>query len=95
MITARIKEWVADVCGDTQPRFWGYYPSYDFVLLCQHFGTMMQLPKGWPKRPECLMQLADEIGVGTIDFPHQKNEHHALSDARWNRELHRILQEVR
>ena len=91
---AKISNWVKSVCGDKSPRLVGYYPSYDFVLLCQHFGTMMQTPKGWPMRPECLMQMADELGVSKDEFPKQKNEHHALADAKWNRELHKDLDDV-
>ena len=30
------------------PLFWGYYSDYDWVVLCQLFGTMVQLPKGFP-----------------------------------------------
>lgn len=91
-VAKRIVAWVKDVCGDTKPRFWGYYPSYDWVLLCQHFGTMMQIPHGWPKRPECLMQLADTLAVKKEFFPPQEVEHQALADAKWNRDLHAVLQ---
>lgn len=31
-----------------KPEFWAYYADYDWVALCQLFGTMMQLPDGWP-----------------------------------------------
>lgn len=88
----KIQEWVAEVCGDTKPRFVGYYPSYDWVLLCQHFGTMMQTPDGWPMRPICLRQLAEDIGIPSSEFPKQSGtEHHALSDAIWIRELDGFL----
>lgn len=86
-----IESWVKDACGDNKPQFWGYFPSYDWVCLCQHYGAMMQMPKGWPFRPGCLMQLADYLGVARDDFPKQVGEHHALNDAKWNRELHGML----
>lgn len=86
-----IRDWVESACGDTKPRFWGYYPSYDWTLLCQHYGTMIQGPKGWPIRPECLMQMADQLGVPESEFPKQDKEHHALADAKWNRQLHELL----
>lgn len=90
-----IKEWVERVCAKhkTTPQFIGYYPSYDWVLLCQHFGTMMQTPKGWPMRPVCLRQLADTLGVESSAFPKQELEHHALADAKWNWDLHAFLDE--
>src|SRR5882757_5689684 len=28
--------------------FWAYYADYDWVVLCQLYGTMMDLPKDWP-----------------------------------------------
>ena len=90
-VAHHIEEWVADVCGGTKPQFIGYYPSYDWVLLCQHFGTMMQIPTGWPMRPVCLMQLADTLGVEKSEFPNLSLEHHALADAKWNRDLHTFL----
>lgn len=94
VVARRIMEWVADVCGDTTPRFIGYYPSYDWVCLCQHFGMMTQGPKGWPIRPDCLMQLADELGVWKDRFPEQEGaKHNALADAQWNRKLHTFLLE--
>lgn len=88
LAASKIEVWVKEVCGAGEPQFWGYYPSYDWVLLCQHFGTMMQLPDGWPMRPECAGQLADTLSVGKSYFPEQEgNAHYALSDARWIRSL--------
>ncbi len=59
------------------PRFWAYYADYDWVVLCQLYGTMMQLPKGWPMYCRDLKQL---IGK----FPYRKPliEHNALEDAK-------------
>ncbi len=31
-----------------RPEFWAYYADYDWVVLCQLFGTMMDLPAHWP-----------------------------------------------
>ena len=36
------------VTGDSKPEFWGYYSDYDWVVTAQMFGTMMDIPKGWP-----------------------------------------------
>ena len=66
------------------PEFWGYYADYDWVALCQLFGTMMDLPKGWPMYCRDIKQLCDE--KGNPKLPAQgKGEHHALADARWNK----------
>lgn len=93
-VATQIKKWVRQVCGDAKPRFVGYYPSYDWVCLMQHWGNMMQKPKEWPMRPECLMQLADQLGVPNSEFPPQEDEHNALADAKWNRELHAVLKKA-
>lgn len=56
-----------------QPEFWGYYCDYDWVLFCSLFGTMMDLPKGFPMYCRDVKQLLDEIvddmmgGIGTHD----------------------------
>ena len=62
------------------PEFWAYYADYDWVALCQLFGTMMDLPDGWPMYCRDLKQLADEAG---ISVSHDDSEHNALGDARW------------
>jgi hypothetical protein len=70
-------------CGK-RPEFWGYYADYDWVVLCQLFGTMMDLPKGWPMYCRDIKQWCDMLGNPKL--PEQdKGEHHALADARWNR----------
>jgi len=67
------------------PEFWAYYASYDWVALCQIFGTMMALPEGWPMYCRDLKQLRDEIG--NPDLPAQvEGEHHALADALWTKQ---------
>lgn len=76
-----------------KPEFWGYYADYDWVVLCQLFGTMMELPNGWPMFCMDIKQLCVEQGDPRL--PEQgKGEHHALADARWNREAWQVLQPV-
>lgn len=74
-----------------KPEFWAYYADYDWVVLCQLFGRMIDLPKGWPMYCRDLKQWADDLGG--LKLPEQgKGEHHALADARWNREAWEFLQ---
>jgi hypothetical protein len=74
---------VCAFAGDS-PEFWAYYADYDWVALCQLFGTMMDLPKGWPMYCRDLKQAADLAGNPTL--PKQDStEHHALADAIWTR----------
>lgn len=73
-----------------KPEFWGYYADYDWVVLCQMFGTMMDLPKGWPMYCRDIKQWCDDLGNPKL--PEQgKGEHHALADARWNRQACEFL----
>lgn len=76
--------------GDTKPEFWGYYADYDWVVFCQLFGTMMDLPKGFPMYCRDIKQWCDQLGNPKL--PEQgKGEHNALSDARWNRQAWEFL----
>lgn len=85
LIANSIRNFAAD-----RPEFWGYYADYDWVVLCQLFGTMMDLPKGWPMYCRDIKQLCDSLG--NPNLPEQgKGEHHALADARWNRKAYEFL----
>ena len=75
-----------DIIGfvGAKPEFWAYYGDYDWVALCQLYGTMIDLPKGWPKFCRDVRQLFDEFGDPRL--PDQEGDtHNALADARWNK----------
>lgn len=77
-----------------KPEVWAYYADYDWVALCQLFGTMMDLPKGWPMYCRDVKQLCDDLGNPKL--PEQTStKHHALADARWTREAWEFLQSVK
>lgn len=64
------------------PQWWAYYADYDWVALCQLYGTMMDLPDGWPMFCMDIKQLC--VSMGDPRLPEQAStEHHALADARW------------
>lgn len=73
-----------------EPEFWSYFADYDWVVLCQLYGRMVDLPKGWPMYCRDLKQMMDERAPG-VRFTPPKQEHHALSDARWVRDVHKTL----
>ena len=82
------RNWIASALIEfvgEKPEFWAYYADYDWVALCQLFGTMMDLPKGWSKFCMDLKQFA--MSKGNPRLPKQENEHNALSDARWVMEM--------
>ena len=75
-----------------KPEFWGYYSAYDHVALCQLFGTMMDLPKGWPMYTRDIKQWCDALG--NPELPKQDSgQHHALADARWTKQAWEFLAE--
>lgn len=75
-----------------KPEIWAYYADYDWVVLCQLFGRMIDLPKGWPMFCRDVKQLACDKGNPTL--PEQKTaEHHALADAVWTQEAWQFLQQ--
>lgn len=81
-----IKAWI----GEETPEFWGYYADYDWVIFCQLFGAMIDLPKGWPMYCRDIKQFCDDLGNPRL--PKQKSaEHNALNDARWNKLAYEFL----
>jgi|SRR5215471_6980597 len=73
-----------------KPEFWGYYADYDWVALCQLFGRMIDLPKGWPMYCRDIKQWADDLGNPRLPKQESK-EHYALADALWNRQTWEFL----
>jgi hypothetical protein len=77
---------IQDIFNDLhgkKPEIWAYYADYDWVVLCQLFGTMMDLPKEFPLYCRDIKQWADQLG--NPELPKQgEDEHNALADARWN-----------
>lgn len=72
---------------------WAYFADYDWVAICQLYGTMMGLPKHFPMYCLDLKQLS--YMLGNPKHPEQEHgEHNALEDARWNRDLFAFLRSV-
>lgn len=75
--------------SEEKPEFWAYYADYDWVVFCQIFGRMIDLPKEWPKYCKDLKQELDRLKAKKI--PEPVGEHNALVDAIWNLSLYRHL----
>lgn len=72
-----------------RPEFWAYFADYDWVVLCQLFGRMIDLPKGWPMYCRDLKQLADERDTTLPVFrDSSRPAHNALADALECRDRH-------
>jgi hypothetical protein len=81
---ARMKLDVLEFIGADRPEFWAYFADYDWVVFCQLFGTMIDLPKTFPQHCMDLKQRMEDLGLKRADLPAQPaSEHHALADALW------------
>ncbi|MFI5297374.1 MAG: 3'-5' exoribonuclease domain-containing protein [Polyangiales bacterium] len=72
------------VAHNTNPiQFWGYGCSYDWVALCQLYGTTMALPSHFPKHCMDLKQAAELLG-DVAEPPKNEDVHISLGEALWN-----------
>lgn len=78
--------------GDDRPEFWSWCSAYDWVVICQLYGTMMDKPEGWPSYCRDLQQELDRHGLDDDEVPaHPGTAHDALADAHWHRDIHEFL----
>lgn len=87
----RIKEVLLEFVrnGKGTPEFWGYFSDYDWVLFCQLFGRMVDLPQGWPFFCLDLRQeiyRLESMGTSVERIQQYGAAHNALYDARWIKE---------
>ena len=89
-----LQDIVTFVFADPGPHeFWGYYADYDWVLFCQLFGRMIDLPKGLPRFCRDVKQLC--VDLGNPPLPKQPDDqHHALADARHIRTMFHFLKSL-
>ena len=80
------KETLWEAKLDIEPKFWAYYADYDWVVFCQLFGSMMDLPKGFPMYCKDIKQELDRLGI--VPEPQKNGEHNALEDAKYNKFLY-------
>lgn len=67
---------------------WANYAAYDFVVLAQLFGTLMDRPRGTPMFTHELQQLWETAGKPPKPVKSPLGEHHALHDARYGMDLY-------
>lgn len=80
---AVIAQEIIDFVHGSEPEWWNWYGAYDHVVLCQTFGTMMDLPHGFPMFSCDLKQLHRDKGYPAM--PRQPDGlHNALEDAKFN-----------
>ena len=90
----QIKKEILEFCGK-KPEFWANHASYDWVVFCQLFGPMVDLPEGYPTYCMDIKQLEVELGVKKDQLPKQEGTvHDALEDAKYNLVCYKALKEI-
>lgn len=78
--------------SSTELEFWAYYGAYDWVVLCQLFGGMLNIPNGWPWYFHDLRVYLNSHGLRHIsDDDTRFDMHNALADARWVKYAHGLV----
>lgn len=95
----QIKQEVIDFCGGRpdsdeggsfytypfgMPEFYGYYSDYDWVVFCWLFGTMMDLPNGFPMFCIDLKQMLD-VKIDNMKLSYNQVNH--INSDKTDREL--------
>lgn len=89
--SARIEAFLGD---DPAPEFWAYYADYDWVLFCQLWGKMIDLPDHFPRFCRDLQQEIVRLrreGKRVNIPPQIGTKHNALEDARWVASTYAVL----
>lgn len=76
-----------------RPEFWVYNGAYDWVAFCQLFGSIQDLPKGYPWYANDIKQYWHMLKHPKLPSQDESAKHDALEDARWNRRAWEFLQE--
>lgn len=86
----QIRKEILDFVGTDKPEFWGYYADYDWVVFCWIFGTMMELPKGFPMYCNDIKQLCNSFGNPQLPKM-EGQDHNALDDAKHHKKCYEYL----
>ena len=84
-----IAEDIVNFCH-SEPEFWAYYCSYDWVVLCQLFGTMIELPRHFPMYCNDIKQLCNSLGNPRL-YKQTQSQRYALYDAKWCKQAYEYL----
>lgn len=85
-----IKSEILNFCDPDKygtPVFWGEWCSYDWVVFCQIFGTMMDLPRDYPKHCNDIIQVCEQqLHLPSSALPptplETEGNHNALNGAK-------------
>lgn len=86
---------IAEFTRNPNPEFWAYCGAYDWVVLNQLYGAMVNHPSSWAFYCNDIAQLAHNLGINRRTLPPITEEHgtahNALADARWCRDAYLYL----
>jgi hypothetical protein len=101
-----IRNW-EQVKDKMNTQFYAYFGAFDYVAFSQIFGGFKGYPKSFPQYFIDLKQESDRIEAVQKEkqifflplkeyekYPKQTNEHNALADARWNKQLHEFINKI-
>jgi hypothetical protein len=89
---ATITNSIKALVGNKKPEVWAYFSSYDWVIFCQMFETMANMPEKWPTHCNDLKIELDRSGIPRL--PKQTSiKQNSLNDARWTKDGYFWLQE--
>lgn len=84
---------IVQFCGE-RPEFWADHAAYDWVALCQIFGRMADLPKGFPMFCLDVQQLRAHLSPPPAWPKHPGKPHFALDDAQDCRNRYTLAADV-
>ena len=79
----QIRREVLDFFAPAPSEIWAYFGEYDWIVLRQLVGHMLDWPTGWPLSHWNLAQLQNQLGISALPKQDPDSLHHALGDARW------------
>lgn len=87
----QIRRQVLNFLSPAPSEIWAYFGEYDWIVLRQLVGQMIEWPAGWPLSHRNLAQWRDQLGVAELPQQAANSLHHALEDARWCRNAWQTL----
>lgn len=86
------KEIINFVGKNEKAQFWAYNASFDWYFFIKIFNTMGELPDNFENCCFDIKQQLAYLGIEKDELPKKpKNEHNALADARWNKQVFDIF----
>lgn len=99
VIANRVRNFVTQDGTEFDNELWGYYSSYDHVVLAQLFGRMVDMPDGVPWFTRDIKQEQERIANnwfkhGLLLPEHKGTAHNALADAIWTKQAYEFLVKI-